>query len=326
MRILIAEDDPVSRRLLEARLVRWGYEVVVTRDGDEAWNYLASDAAPKLAILDWMMPGLDGVELCRRVRSKGREPYTYIILLTALHGEDDLVTGMEAGADDYLTKPFNANELRVRLRAGRRIVEQQEELIAAREALRVKASHDPLTGFWNHEEILLILERELARCSRDGEHVGVVMADLDHFKRVNDLWGHLAGDAVLRGAASRMLAIMRPFDAVGRYGGEEFLFVLPGCCRKEAAAIAERVRAQVGGAPLDTPEGLIAVTISLGVAVGGREHPDANALVKGADQAMYRAKEAGRNRVAVADGEELEGWMPGLALPEAGDRLPDYSL
>jgi two-component system cell cycle response regulator len=160
MRILIAEDDPVSRRLLEAKLVKWDYEVVVTKDGNEAWLALQEKNALPLAILDWMMPGMDGVEVCRKVRERSKEPYTYIILLTALQQEEDLVAGMEAGADDYIAKPFKSNELKVRLRAGRRIIELQDELITAREALRAKATHDPLTGLWNHEEILRILDRE----------------------------------------------------------------------------------------------------------------------------------------------------------------------
>jgi two-component system cell cycle response regulator len=207
MRILIAEDDPVSRRLLEAKLVNWGYEVVVTRDGNEAWQALQADDAPRLAILDWMMPGRDGVAVCREVRKGKGEPYTYLILLTAQAREEDLVTGMEAGADDYIAKPFKSSELKVRLRAGRRIIELQSELIAAREALRAQATHDPLTGLWNHEEILRILGLELVRAKREGRHVGVIMADLDHFKRVNDTYGHMGGDAVLRAAAKTMLSL-----------------------------------------------------------------------------------------------------------------------
>jgi diguanylate cyclase (GGDEF)-like protein len=301
MRILIAEDDPVSRRLLEAKLVKWGYDVVVTCDGDEAWEALRSEDAPRLAVLDWMMPGVDGVGICRRIRQEAREPYTYIILLTALQCDEDIVTGMEAGADDYITKPFKANELKVRLRAGRRIIDLQKELIEAREALREQATHDPLTGLWNHEEILGIMGRELCRAERQGGSVSVVMADLDHFKEVNDTYGHMAGDAVLRLTAGKMLSMMRGYDSVGRYGGEEFMIVLPGCDREGAAAFAERLRLRIERDPVDVPEGVIRVTSSLGVATfsTGQER-DMTSLVKNADSALYRAKKNGRNRVEIA--------------------------
>jgi diguanylate cyclase (GGDEF)-like protein len=299
MKILIAEDDQVSRRVLEAHLGKWGYQVLSARDGNEAWQILQSAEPPRLAILDWMMPGMDGIELCRRVRLEGREPYTYIILLTALSGEENLCIGMDAGADDYLTKPFRGNELRVRLRAGRRIVDLQDELIAAREALRIKAAHDPLTGLWNHEEIISTLQREMARAKRGGRLVAAVMADIDHFKLVNDSFGHMAGDAVLRAVSNRMIERVRPYDAVGRYGGEEFLVVLPGCDGEGAAALAERLRLCICRAPMDTPEGQIPVTISLGVAVSCAEESDAGLLVRAADRALYRAKEKGRNCVEV---------------------------
>jgi diguanylate cyclase (GGDEF)-like protein len=306
MRILIAEDDPVSRRLLEAKLVKWGYDVAVTCDGDEAWEALRSEDAPRLAILDWMMPGIDGVEICRRIRKEMQEPYTYIILLTALHRDEDLVTGMESGADDYITKPFKANELRVRLRAGRRIIELQNELIEAREALRERATHDPLTGLWNHEEILRILGRQLSRAKREGGDVSVVMADLDHFKKVNDTHGHMAGDAVLRQTSRRMLSMVRDYDYIGRYGGEEFLLVLPGCNREGAADLAGRLCLLISSEGMDIPEGMIPITISFGVASTCKgSKRDADSLVHAADMALYRAKENGRNRVEIAsDGEQ----------------------
>jgi DNA-binding response OmpR family regulator len=156
MRILIAEDDSSFRRLLEEKLAMWGYDVVVAEDGNAAWQILQSVDPPKIVMLDWMMPGMDGVEVCRKVREKMKTPYTYIILLTSQQRDEDLVTGMEAGVDDYITKPFKNNELRLRLRAGRRIIELQNELIAARDTVRTKASHDSLTDLWNHEEISTI--------------------------------------------------------------------------------------------------------------------------------------------------------------------------
>jgi diguanylate cyclase (GGDEF)-like protein len=234
------------------------------------------------------------------VRKSVKEPYTYIILLTTLNGNDHLVAGMEAGADDYVAKPFKANELKVRLTAGRRIIDLQSELIIAREALRTRATHDSLTNLWNHVEILGTLERELARAARNKESVGVIMADLDHFKRVNDTHGHMTGDAVLQETATRMLSLMRPFDAVGRYGGEEFLVVLPGCDTDTTTRIAERLRCCIGNEQFDTPCGKITVTVSLGVAASGHEGgSDAETLVKSADLALYRAKKKGRNCVEI---------------------------
>lgn len=302
MKILIAEDEPAFRQLLEEVLVRWGYEVIVTRDGSEAWQVLQSKDAPQLAILDWMMPGMEGAEICRNVRKGLQEPYTYLILLTSHQRDEDLIIGMEAGADDYIIKPFKHNELKVRLRAGRRIIELQNELLAAREILQKKASHDSLTGLLNHEEILVMLGQELARAKREGGCVSVIMADLDHFKTINDTYGHLAGDAVLRSAAQRMHVLMRSYDFVGRYGGEEFLFILPECRQDYTVAFADRLRLSICSQSMDTSEGIIPVTISLGVAQSGKSGEwDAEALVRAADAAMYRAKENGRNRVEIAD-------------------------
>jgi len=300
MKIMIAEDDPAFRNLLEDILVNWGYEVAVARDGNEAYQILLSENAPQLAILDWMMPGLEGIEVCRRIRKDEKEYYTYIILLTSQQRDEDLVIGMEAGADDYIFKPFKLNELRVRLRAGRRIIELQNELLAARDILFARATHDSLTGLLNREEILGIMDKELARSERDGVCVSIIMVDIDHFKSVNDTYGHLAGDVVLRIIAQKMHSMARAYDAIGRYGGEEFLFVLPECCIECAVTFAERVRSCISMDSIDTPEGMIPVTISLGVAAsrkGGRQ--DGYSLVKAADTALYMAKDNGRNRVEV---------------------------
>ncbi len=301
MRILIAEDDPSFRRLLAETLAIWGYDVVVADNGYSALQILQSEDPPRLAMLDWMMPGMEGVEVCRKVRQKMVEPYTYMVLLTSQQRDEDLVIGMEAGADDYITKPFKHNELRLRLRAGRRIIELQNELIEARDTFRTKASHDSLTGLWNHEEILRILAQELSRAEREEKSAGVIMADIDFFKKINDTYGHLAGDVVLRSAAGKMRSLMRTYDCIGRYGGEEFLVVLPECNLECAAAFAERLRLCVSSDSIDTPEGMIPVTISLGVAASSKDKKkDVNSLIKTADEALYRAKESGRNRVAVA--------------------------
>ncbi len=297
--MLIAEDDPVSRRLLEAFLVKWDYEVVSVTDGTAAERELQSEDAPRLAILDWMMPGINGIDICREVRKRAAEPYIYILLVTAKGQQEDVLRGLEAGADDYLTKPYDPPELRARLRSGRRIVELHAQLIAAREQLRVEATHDPLTGLWNRSAVLELLQRELARSEREKSPVAVILADVDKFKNINDTSGHLGGDAVLREVAGRMRASLRPYDGVGRYGGEEFLVVAPGRDAAGGLKLAERLRASIGDTPVSTFEGVFAVTLSLGVGTN-RETCRADELVRAADAALYRAKEAGRNRVEVA--------------------------
>jgi two-component system cell cycle response regulator len=300
LKALIAEDNPGFRHVLERMLGKWGYDVVLVENGIQAWEVLRGPQPPKLAILDWMMPGMDGVEVCRRVREQNREPYIYILLLTAKDTAEELVEGMEAGADDYLRKPVNTQELRVRLRAGRRILDLQEELVAAREMLRRQATRDSLTEFWNRNAMFDILERELKRAKREGGALSLIMADLDHFKQVNDTLGHVAGDAVLREAARRMSACVRPYDAPCRYGGEEFLIVLPGCDLAGATARAEEIRSAVAFTPFQIPEGALQVTCSLGVAACTPFSDfDSQALIQQADEALYAAKNTGRNHVEV---------------------------
>jgi len=298
MSVLAAEDNPVFQSMLRNLLVKWGYDVLTARDGDEAWRQLEAENAPRMAILDWMMPGMDGVEVCRRIRCAGREPYQYILLLTSRTESQDLVEGMEAGADDYLTKPLNAQELRVRLRAGRRILELQEELMLAREALREQATHDGMTGLLNRTAVLEALEKEADRAAREGRPLSMLIADFDFFKRINDTHGHLAGDAVLREGARRMKAVVRSYDALGRYGGEEFLMVMPGCDSAAARAQACRLREAFAAAPFVVGSVSLRMTCSVGVSTTA--HPSAlqvGALIRDADLALYKAKRGGRDRV-----------------------------
>ena len=298
MRALIAEDNASFRQVLERMLVKWKYEVELAADGNHAWEILNSDDPPRLALLDWMMPGVDGVEICRRIRAQAKEPYIYILLLTAKDSEKELVEGMEAGADDYLIKPVKSQELRVRLRAGRRILDLQEELVGAREALRKQATRDALTEMWNRSAMFEILTRELKRAKRESTTLSVIMADLDHFKQVNDSLGHAAGDAVLREAARRMVSSIRPYDAACRYGGEEFLIVLPGVDLSGALARAETIRSAMVAEPFRIREGSLDVTCSLGVAsMSSTCSFDAECLIRDADEALYQAKRNGRNRV-----------------------------
>jgi diguanylate cyclase (GGDEF)-like protein len=286
--------------MLRNLLTKWGYDVVTASDGDEAWSILQPNDAPRLAILDWVMPGADGVELCRKVRALGREPYQYILLLTARTESEALVEGMEAGADDYLTKPFNAQELRVRLRAGRRILDLQAELLQAREALREQATHDALTGLLNRGTILEVLKNEAERAGREGQPLSLLIADFDHFKLVNDTHGHLVGDDILREGARRMKAVVRRYDAVGRYGGEEFLMALPGADGAAARAQAERLREAISSEPFEAHGLSLSVTCSVGAACHLNMGPaGVDGLIHDADLALYEAKSLGRNRVAV---------------------------
>jgi diguanylate cyclase (GGDEF)-like protein len=307
VKVLIAEDDPVSRRMLQALLVKWGYHVMVAAEGEEAWQVLQGNEAPRLVILDWMMPGRDGIDICRSLRQRKGRAYIYILLLTARGQKQDIVEGLEAGADDYLTKPFDPYELRARVRAGQRIVELQERLLQAREALRDQASRDPLTDLWNHGTILAILRKELARALSLHIPFAVAMADMDGFKAINDTYGHRAGDAVLRETSRRLRRAMRTCDSLGRYGGDEFLAVVPGCDPAGAARFGECFRARIDRKAVETPEGLIPVTLSLGVvALESLEGVNSEALVRVADTALYRAKIAGRNRVVMATSQDVK--------------------
>ena len=307
MKILIADDDPVSCRLLERLLSKWGYQTITTNNGTEAWQVLQAEHAPRLALLDWIMPGIDGLEICHRVRARSSQPYVYIMLLTANDKVGNLVEGLESGADDYLTKPFHPQELRARLRVGLRMIELESSLVEARERLQFKASHDALTSIWNRGAIIELLERELSRARREGSSVGILLADVDHFKNINDTWGHLVGDEVLRAVTGRLKAEVRSYDAVGRYGGEEFLILLPGCDRPKLETKAEQLRRTAERSPIETSAGPVPVTISIGgIASAECPHCELSKLLRATDTALYRAKLAGRNRAEWAEASDIE--------------------
>ena len=294
MKVLIADDSIVSRHLLNATLTKWGYDVVLACDGHQAWDILQEADAPNLAILDWMMPGMTGLEVCRRVRQCNRQPQTYILLLTSKGLKEDLIQGIESGADDYLVKPFDQHELNVRLRSGTRWIKLQTELLTTREALREQATKDSLTGLWNRSFILENLSKELARADREPRPLGVVLVDLDDFKKVNDTFGHATGDEVLKTAAELMLTKIRKYDSIGRYGGEEFLILLPGCDEPTTFAQAERLRVALE----DKKIGSIGLTASFGcTSLPPSSHLTADVLIRRADEALYLAKGLGRNRV-----------------------------
>jgi two-component system, cell cycle response regulator len=308
-RVLVAEDDVMFRRILQKWLENWGYEVTVAEDGGKAWSILQQERSPELLILDWMMPEIEGVELCRRIRERQRPPYQYILLVTGKDDKEDLVRGLEAGADDYLTKPFEQNELRAHLLVAKRILKLQQDLINAREELRSQAMHDVLTEIWNRGAVLDQLGRELERAARAQTPTGVLMLDLDHFKKINDTYGHLTGDAVLREVAKRLTDSVRSYDMVGRYGGEEFVVVLPNCGKAEIEQNAERTRLAISSMPILTDPANITITVSVGATVATAGTGSKNDILTAADEALYQAKEGGRNRVCVK-GLEYKAILP----------------
>jgi len=297
--VLIAEDDAICRKILETWLRNWGYRVIVADDGAKAWDILQQENAPELLILDWVMPEIDGTELCRRVREQRRVSYPYILLVTANDEKQDVVRGLEAGADDYLTKPFDANELRARLKVGVRILALQHDLIHSREELRFQATHDALTGILSRGAVLDLLQRELERAVRPQTPTGILMLDVDHFKKINDTYGHLVGDVVLKEVTHGISLLVRSYDLVGRYGGEEFLIVLPSCDKNHIRQTAERIRLMVGSTPILACGSEISVTVSIGATVVTPDTTQAKEILATADAALYQAKNAGRNRTVV---------------------------
>lgn len=304
MKILIAEDDHVSRLLMQRTLQKFGYEVVLAEDGRTAADILCSEDGPRLALIDWMMPELDGLGVCREVRSSHRDgSYVYILLLTSKQSSEDIVAGLEAGADDYITKPCQTAELRARLHTGRRILSLEEKLVEAREEMRYKATRDALTTLWNRASILSLACNELERSRRENNPVSVLLCDIDHFKAINDKHGHLVGDIVLQEVARRLSSSVRMYDAVGRYGGEEFLIVLGDCDAAGVEMRAEEVRRAIAASPVDT--GVEPVPVSISIGAFTCEQRDATVSIERilayADKALYQAKAAGRNRTNIAN-------------------------
>jgi two-component system cell cycle response regulator len=313
MRVLVVDDDPLTLHMVVYRLRQWGHEVVSANDGTSAWELIESTPAPNVVIMDWMMPGISGPELCRRIRGRAGAPYLYVILLTGRNHYEDLIAGLDAGADDYLTKPFHLGELDARLRAGKRIVDLQNELISTREALRIQAMQDPLTQILNHGAILDALLREVDRAHRQHQPVSIILGDLDSFKAVNDTYGHIVGDQILIEVAERMRACLRSYDSIGRYGGEEFLMVLPNSDADQALSLAERIRMAVSNTPFRYKDLELHVTLSQGVTTWTEPYPfPLDRLIQTADGALYLVKHAGRNGVEYAHfdlGEDESGDM-----------------
>jgi two-component system cell cycle response regulator len=298
MRILIADDDLTSRKMLAGVLTKGGHEVVETVNGLEAWNILQDEGAPPLAILDWMMPEMDGLEVIRQVRARPTTEPPYLIMLTTKGEKADIIAGLDAGANDYLAKPFDSGELRARVEVGRRMVEMQEALIKSSETLLHQATHDPLTGLLNRRAILDQLNSELARIERSNgrDSLAIGMCDIDFFKKINDTYGHHTGDDVLSRLAEILKENLRAYDSVGRLGGEEFLLITPVKADEDTAALYDRIRMSVAESRIATQSGEISITVSIGI-TSTREKSTVDRMLDAADRALYKAKDQGRNRV-----------------------------
>jgi diguanylate cyclase (GGDEF)-like protein len=302
VRALVADDDTASRILLQKVLTKWGYEVMTASTGEEAWKILTGDNPPDIAVLDWMMPELDGVEVCRRVRALDLSSPPYLILLTSRSDKQDIATGLEAGAADYVQKPFDHDELRARLLVGRRFAELNRKLLDTQQELRRQALTDPLTHIMNRRAILMRLSEEMARAPRQGLPLSIGSMDIDHFKAVNDNYGHASGDRVLQTVVERALKALRPYDALGRIGGEEFLIVMPGVGPRDAEIVLERIRKIIRSSPIELQGQELVITVSIGGAVSMGESMDE--LLNRADEALYRAKGSGRDRIVLAPYEQ----------------------
>ena len=306
MKILIAEDDIPTRLLLQTLLTRWGYNVTTASDGNEAWRILCEPEHPQLVLLDWVMPGIDGPEIARRLRVKeDRDPH-YTIILTSANSENAVVQALAAGADDFIGKPFNLNELQARVAVGRRVIDLQQALLdklykleVATETISRLARTDELTGLHNRRSFREIFALALSAALRHNHPLSLISIDLDHFKVVNDTLGHSAGDLVLKEFAKLMQEKVRSEDVVVRLGGEEFMILLPHADCLAAAALAERIRAAFEQNPGSAAPAT--VTASFGVAQL-QEGEQEDALIQRADKALYHAKHEGRNRVVKADG------------------------
>jgi diguanylate cyclase (GGDEF)-like protein len=301
--VLVAEDDDVTRMRLEHLLTKWGHRVTSVSRGDVALEILSPSGPPHLAIVDWMMPGLDGIDLCRALRARKSDTYTYVILITARDDPESMLVGLEAGADDFLAKPVAPEELRARLRAGQRIVELQERLIAAREERRRHADRDGLTGVSSRRRVLEALDSSLSENAAGGTELSLAMIDLDAFKPVNDGHGHLVGDRVLRTVCERVQRILRRTDAFGRYGGDEFLVVLTETSQREALEIARRMCETLASQPIECDGIELRVTASVGIANAAGAQCSREDLIKRADRALFRAKDAGGNRAICDDSD-----------------------
>jgi len=299
LRILVVEDNPVTRTLLQKDLEEHDYRVSAVENGKVALNILKKEYYP-IIVTDWMMPEMDGLELCRAIRKRVFPGYVFILLLTAKDSKKDIVVGLDAGADDYLTKPFDPNELMARLRAGQRILKLEKALKQANEENRILSITDPLTGAYNRRYLMDHLPKELSRARRYVHPLTIIMADIDDFKKVNDQYGHQAGDLTLKKFVESVKGSVREeVDWLARYGGEEFLIVLPETDQKGAYVVAERLRLLVSQMAITAGRKKINITASFGIFTysPSKEQISLNSFIDCADKNLYQAKTMGKNRV-----------------------------
>jgi two-component system chemotaxis response regulator CheY len=299
LQVLVVDDSPVSRKLIEHALEDGGYTPLFAQNGREALELYAQHA-PAIVITDWMMPDFSGPELCERIRSHAQRAYTYIIVLTSISEKDNVVKGLAAGADDYLTKPFDPGELLARIGVGRRTIGLHREIEAKNKLLEEMAHTDPLTGLPNRRAIEDWAARQLRGAARHGYAIWVANADLDNFKSINDSYGHDAGDQVLQKFGEVLRESTRASDISGRMGGDEFLLVMTHLDEKSTRLTVERLRKQFAALQFSFGGDVVSVTASFGIAgFQGKEPPEFAKLVRQADKALYAGKRAGRNRVTV---------------------------
>jgi two-component system, cell cycle response regulator len=295
--VLVADDSPVYRKLVEQALSQDSCAALFANSGHQAIEIFEREH-PDLVITDWVMPDLTGIELCQRIRAGSHSSYTYVIILTSNAEKENVVKGLSAGADDYLTKPFDRAELLARVHVGQRLIDLHRQIEAKNRLLEELALTDSLTGLPNRRAIEAWSSRQLSGAARHGFPLWVVLMDLDHFKSVNDKYGHDAGDTVLKKCGEVLRANTRLSDISGRIGGEEFLLVLTHADEKSVGVVLERIRKQLAAERFEWNGSTISVTASFGVAgFSGKKAPEFSQLVKLADAALYRAKDNGRNRI-----------------------------
>lgn len=292
MKIIVAEDDPVTLLLIIETLRKWDYEVLAAKNGLEVLDLLDKHIDVQLFLLDWQMPELDGITLCQRLKTSNRVDCSYITILTSKKHTSNVVEALEAGADDFISKPFSPEELQVRLKVGCRIIETENKLL-------FQAQHDPLTNILNHRAIVDVLSQLWERSKRDSSPLAVLMLDLDYFKRVNDSYGHQAGDYTLKHFCSLVKRELRPYDSFGRYGGEEFTICLPATDADQAIVVAQRIRARIESSPIEYDGLCFGLTVSIGVAHFSENQTSYKQVLLNADRAAYSAKEQGRNKVVI---------------------------
>ena len=318
MKILLADDEPIARTMLEHWLTGWSYDVVSVKDGRAALEVLQTAPEVRLAVLDWVMPGLDGVDICRQVRQSRQVPYVYVILLTARDDKHDIARGLDAGADDYLIKPCNPLELRVRLGIAKRVIDLQDQLLVARREAESRALYDALTGVLAKGPALEFLERELARAERTNVPVGVINIQLDLFERLRTERGAEVADRATAEVARRIGKVIRKYDLLARPGEREFLLVLPEAEAEEATKVAQRLRDAISGTPVHVGSAAFRVTACYGVA-SSAQRPGARMgqLLGAAGYAVRGAQLQGRDCTQVARPQDWQASEKAEATPPA---------